>query len=152
MIGLKQPGFFFVYLREMRSGFLFIAFLFSIYACKKAKDPAPPQPPPADTTVPVITLSSPANASVYHNGDTLKITGVVTDNDLHSGSIEIKDDTTAVVYFTASPYVHGLTSANINYSWIVTGITQNAAATITLQFNDHHPNVGVKQVHVILQP
>ena len=132
----------------LRRYFFLIAVLF-IFSCKKEKveDQTPTET--ADTTIPVITLNSPTASSVYHNGDTLFITGTVTDNDLHDATLEIKDDTTAQVYFSASPYVHGLNTATINYSWIV-NVTHNASATLTVNYSDHAPNVGLKLVNVIL--
>src|SRR6478735_2617020 len=125
---------------------LFIVMIL-VSSCKKEKTP-PVEPDNTDYTTPQITLTAPADSTVYHNNDTLFIEGNVTDNDLHEGLIELKDDTTAQVYYTVAPYVHGLHTATINYYWVV-NVTHAASASLKLSYTDHHPNTGIKQVKLI---
>jgi hypothetical protein len=119
-------------------------------ACKKDKVEEPEDNTP-DPTSPTVTLSSPVENAVYFNTDTVFISGTVADNDLHSGVVEIKDDTTGQVYFTASPYVHGFTSAPIQYSYIV-NVVKDSKVTLTVTYEDHGPNIGQKIVHMTFKP
>lgn len=127
-----------------------IFLLIAVFAtCKKDKQPEPAAVPVDDLTTPVITLSSPADSSIYHNGDTIFMSGSVTDNDLHAGIIEIKDDTTSSVYYSTAPYVHGLHTAVINFYWVV-NVSQNSKATLTVSYTDHYPNTGTVLRKLIL--
>ena len=66
-----------------------------LFACKKEEDHHDHDHDEVDTTTPVITINSPSDSLVYHNGDTVHMTGTITDNELHNGEIKIIDDTTA---------------------------------------------------------
>ncbi|MFI5202854.1 MAG: hypothetical protein ACHQF2_00035 [Flavobacteriales bacterium] len=135
----------------MKKFLLSVLVVVTLTACKKDKVEEPEEEHTADLTSPVVTLNGPLENAIYFNTDTVIISGMVTDNELHSGAIEIKDDTTGQVYFTASPYVHGFTSAAINYSYIV-NVIKDSKVTLTVTYEDHEPNIGQKIVHMTFKP
>ena len=121
-----------------------------LFACKKEEDQ--PQEDEVDTTTPVVTITSPNDSTVYQNGDTVHMTGTVTDNDLHNGVIKIINDTTAFEYYSYSHYVHETSSAVINFNYIVTGVTQNSAVTLAYTYDDHAANSAVVRRKLIFMP
>jgi hypothetical protein len=106
----------------------------------------------SDTTPPVVTINSPVESMVYHNGDTVFITGSVSDLELHGGTILLKNDTSLNEYLNQYHNVHQLTNANISFQYIVTGITQNEAVTLTATYEDHTPNYSTITRHLIFMP
>jgi hypothetical protein len=122
-----------------------------LFACKKEEDHHH-HDDEVDTTTPVVTINSPSDSMVYHNGDTVHMTGTVTDNDLHNGVIKIIDDTTAFEYYAYYHYVHETSSATINFDYIVTGVTQNSAVTLKYTYDDHAANVAVVTRKLIFMP
>lgn len=137
----------------MKNTFLLLTVFTLIFSsCKREEDEDHHHHDTTDTSAPVISLNTPADSSVYQNGDTVFISGMVTDEEMHAGTIIIKDDTTLTEYFNQSHYVHDLTSAQINYIYIVNGITQNRAATLTVRYEDHAPNVGIATRRLIFIP
>ena len=122
-----------------------------LFACKKEED-HDHHHDETDTTIPVVTISTPNDSTVYHNGDTVHMTGNVTDNDLHNGVIKIIDDTTAFEYYAYYHYVHETSSAVINFDYIVTGVTQNSAVTLTYTYDDHAANTKVVNRKLIFMP
>ena len=133
---------------------LFIVLLLTtvLFACKKEEDHHDHDHDEVDTTTPVVTINSPSDSMVYHNGDTVRMTGTVTDNDLHNGEIKIIDDTTAFEYYSYSQYVHETSSAVINFDYIVTGVTQNSAVTLSYTYDDHVGNSAVVRRKLIFMP
>jgi hypothetical protein len=123
-----------------------------LFACKKEEDHHHHDDDTTDTTTPVVTITSPNDSNVYHNGDTVHMTGTVTDNDLHNGVIKIMDDTTAFEYYGYYHYVHETSSAVINFDYIVTGVTQNSAVTLTYTYDDHAANTKVVNRKFIFMP
>lgn len=121
-----------------------------LFACKKEEDQL--QEDEVDTTTPVVTITSPDDSLVYQNGDTVHMIGTVTDNELHNGEIKIIDDTTAFEYYGYYHYVHESSSAVINFDYIVTGVTQNSAVTLTYMYNDHVDHVAVVTRKLIFMP
>lgn len=128
---------------------LVVVLLFS--SCKKEEDDHN-HGDTDDTTFPVVTLNSPIQSSAYSNGDTVFITGSVTDNELHGGTIILKNDTSLVEYFNQYHATHQMTSATINYFYVVSGITQNEAVTLMVTYEDHVPNVTTVTRNLIFMP
>ncbi len=123
-----------------------------LFACKKEEDHQDHDDDEVDTTTPVVTINSPSDSMVYHNGDTVHMTGTVTDNDLHNGEIKIIDDTTTFEYYGYSHYVHETSSAVINFDYIVTGVTQNSAVTLSYTYDDHVANSAAVRRKLIFMP
>lgn len=122
-----------------------------LFACKKEEDHHH-HDDTTDTTTPVVTITSPADSMIYHNGDTVHMNGTVSDNELHHGEIKIIDDTTAFEYYGYYHYVHETTSAVINFDYIVTGVTQNSAVTLSYTYDDHTANTAVVRRKLIFMP
>lgn len=121
-----------------------------LFACNK--DEEEHHHDETDTTTPVVTITAPDDSTVYHNGDTVRMRGTVTDNELHNGVIKIIDDTTAFEYYAYYHYVHETSSATINFDYIVTGVTQNSAVTLSYTYDDHAANVNVVRRKLIFMP
>lgn len=105
-----------------------------------------------DTTSPVIDLISPYDSAVYHNGDTVFISGNVSDNDLHTGTLLIKNDTTAFEYFNQLHEIHIGETATIEYMYIVSGITQNEMVTLSASYSDHTGNPALLSRKLVFMP
>lgn len=120
-----------------------------LYACDREPDHVHDT---TDSSAPNLTLDSPADSSVYHNGDTVFITGNITDNELHGGTIILKNDTTAFEYLNQYHNVHQLTSANFSYQYILSGFTQSEAVTLTVSYEDHRPNTTTLVRHLVFMP
>jgi len=129
--------------------FFFVPLL--IISCEKDKAGLDEHHHEEDTTFPVVNLTSPSDSTIYNSGDTVFITGYVTDEDLHEGEITIIDDTSAFLYFTENPYVHGQDTAQINYFYVV-NVTQNRVVTLTVSYEDHTPHVSTVTRKLFFQP
>lgn len=105
-----------------------------------------------DTSLPVIVLYSPSDSSVYHNGDTVYISGTVSDNDLDTGIILIKNDTTAFEYFNQLHEIHTGGTATIEYMYIVSGISKNEMITFSVLYSDHTGNPSVLSRKLVFMP
>lgn len=136
----------------MKKVFIILSCFIFVYAsCKKEED-HDHHHDTDDSTIPVVTLTSPIENATYHNGDTVFITGSVTDNELHAGTIIIRDDTTLTDYFSQIHNVHQQSSVAINFQYIVSGITTNRAVTLSVTYEDHKPNVGTATRKLIFVP
>lgn len=133
--------------------FILITVLF-FFSCKKenAKEENHVQNEMTDSTTPVVVLNSPIENSVFHNGDTLFISGSVSDNELHGGTVILKNDTSSLVYLNQYHNVHGLSTATINFFYVVNGITQNESVKLTASYEDHTPNYSVQTIQLYFQP
>lgn len=131
---------------------IFILLSFSLlFACKKEPDPVV-QDDPSDTTYPVVSITSPSENEMFHNGDTVHMIGYVSDNELHNGVIKIMDDTTAFEYYGYYHYVHETSSSVIDFDYVVTGVTTNSAVTLTFTYDDHAANTTVVTRKLMFMP
>jgi hypothetical protein len=131
--------------------FIFLVTTF-FFACKKEEDHDHNHDETTDTTYPVVTIDSPVENEMFHNGDTVHMIGLVTDNELHNGVIKIIDDTTAFEYYSYYHYVHETSSSVIDFDYVVTGVTQNSAVTITFTYDDHAEHVTVVTRKLMFMP
>lgn len=136
----------------MKRVFIILSSFVFVYASCKKEDDHDHDHGTEDTTYPVVTVNTPADSSVYHNGDTVFIDALASDNSLHQGTVLIKDDTTAALYYDQYPYIHDLTSAQISYQYVVSGITQNSAATLSFNIEDHASHSTVVTRRLIFMP
>lgn len=120
--------------------------LLAIAACDKDKDDHE-----KDTTVPVISLTSPKDSSRFNFGDTLWIKGTITDNEIHESVISLFNDTTAAVMFSYAPNVHNLKTYTIDTFWKV-AVNDVTKATLRVQAKDHSGNIGTAQRKLTLLP
>jgi hypothetical protein len=113
-------------------------------ACDKEKIEAK-----KDKTTPVVTLNAPTDLQFYKSVDTVFIKGTATDNAMHSLYLEIKDDSTGTVYYTETPYVHDLSSYDINFFWKI-NVSRNTKATVSVAVEDHNNHVGVARKNITI--
>src|SRR4051812_21056544 len=72
---------------------------------------------PGDTSKPVLTITAPVQNRSYKSGDSIKITGTLTDNSLHELQLKIVQNSNNVVLFYDIISVHDLSSYMINDGW-----------------------------------
>jgi hypothetical protein len=133
---------------------IFILLSFSLlFACKKEEDHDDDHAhDTTDTTYPVVTINSPTESEMFHNGDTVHMNGLVTDNELHNGVIKIIDDTTAFEYYSYYHYVHETSSSVIDFDYVVTGVTTNSAVTLSFTYDDHAANTTIVTRKLMFMP
>ncbi len=109
-------------------------------------------PQPSDTTAPVINISSPTAAQVYMNGNTINVSGTVSDDyGLYRGSIKITNDANGFSVKEQLYEIHGIVSYNFNINHAAT-VTTAADYTVTVSFEDHGYNVITKSVKIKVNP
>jgi hypothetical protein len=105
----------------------------------------------ADTSKPVVSVTSPLDLAVYSNGDTIRIKGTMEDNEMHEAVVSIMDDTTNAVLFSYAPYVHEKTSITIDTFWKAT-VSKKTKATLLMQAEDHASNLGSANRKITINP
>jgi hypothetical protein len=105
----------------------------------------------SDSTTPVVELKSPTDNQLFTSGDIIKVEGKVTDNSLYRGSIGITDDANAAIVKEQLYVIHGYQSYDfyVEYKTAVTVVTNY---TVTVQYEDHGLNAGIKAVKVKVNP
>ena len=104
-----------------------------------------------DQTVPVVDLNTPVQDQVFASGDTIKIEGKITDNSLYRGSIRITDDANGAVIKEQLYEIHGYQLYNFSVQY-KTAVQVKSIYTVTVQFEDHGLNAGIKTVKVKVNP
>ena len=105
----------------------------------------------SDTTTPVVEIYTPIGNQVFSSGDTIKIDGKVTDNGLYRGSIQITNDANGAVVKEQLYEIHGYQLYNFHLEQrVIVNVSSNY--TITVQYEDHGLNNGVKSVKVVINP
>jgi hypothetical protein len=122
--------------------------------CSKSSDPPGTGPHIIDlndNTTPVVDIYSPANNQVFSSGDTIKISGRITDNGLYQGYIRIINDANQAILKEQLYEIHGFQLYNY-YLEYKTSVTVASDYTITVQFEDHGLNMGSRSVKVKVNP
>jgi hypothetical protein len=105
-----------------------------------------------DTIPPALDIYTPTANQVFTNGNTIGITGKVTDNGgLYRGTIKITNDATGAVVKEQLYEIHGFQSYNFNISH-TTSVTTASDYTVTVSFEDHGYNTTTKSVKVKINP
>jgi phosphate-selective porin len=127
-------------------------------ACSKGGTPAeeddggPHVITPTDVTAPVIEILTPATDQVFSNGNTISITGKLTDDyGLYRGSIRITNDANGSVMKEQLYEIHGLVVYNYNISYSP-AVAASSNYTITVSFEDHGLNTATKSVKIKVNP
>jgi phosphate-selective porin len=109
-------------------------------------------PTPNDTTAPVLTINTPTNNQVFTSGNTISITGRITDDfGLFQGSIRITDDATGALLKEQLYVIHYVLSYDFNVPY-VTNVTTPSDYTVTVSFEDHGLNTTTQSVKVKVNP
>lgn len=106
----------------------------------------------SDTIAPIVTIYTPTENQVFGSGNTVAITGRVTDeNGLYKGSIRVTNDANGALLREQLYEIHGITGYNfgINYSPTVAA-TSNY--TVTVAFEDHGYNTTTRPVKIKVNP
>ncbi len=107
---------------------------------------------PTDVTAPVIEIATPATDQIFISGNTINITGRLTDDyGLYQGSIKIINDATGAVLKEQLYEIHGLKLYDYSLAY-TTSVTVAADYTITVSFEDHGLNRTTKSVKVKVNP
>jgi phosphate-selective porin len=107
---------------------------------------------PTDTIPPVVDIYTPAAAQTFSNGNSISITGKLTDDyGLYRGTIRITNDASGTLVKEQQYEIHGLLSYNFNFSHTVFTLAA-ADYTIAVSFEDHGTNVTTKTVKVKVNP
>jgi phosphate-selective porin len=107
---------------------------------------------PTDVTAPVVEIATPAADQVFMSGNTINITGRLTDDyGLYQGSIKITNDATGAVLKEQAYEIHGLKLYDYSIAY-VTSVTVAADYIITVSFEDHGLNRTTKSVKVKVTP
>lgn len=102
-------------------------------ACRKTHGPSQP----------VITLTSPHDTLVIQAGDTVLISGSVTDTkNLHELFISFQNRNDGTFILNSTPYVHGLKQYEFRYSWITSSVP--AVYDFNVEAKDHDSHTTQK--------
>ena len=105
----------------------------------------------SDSTTPAVDLKSPIDNQSFTSGDIIKVEGKVTDNSLYQGSIRIKDDASGNLVKEQLYVIHGYQSYDF-YVECKTAVTVVTNYTVTVEYDDHGLNAGIKTVKVKVNP
>jgi phosphate-selective porin len=111
-----------------------------------------PTPAPNDTIPPVVTINTPTANQVFTSGNTISITGRITDDlGLFQGTIKVTDDATGTVLKLQQYEIHYILQYDYNVSY-TTNVTTASDYTGTVSFMDHGYNTTTKSVKVKVNP
>jgi phosphate-selective porin len=123
--------------------------------CSTGASEAPEEPHvynSGDTTAPVIQINTPTAGQVFVNGNSISITGRITDDGgLYRGDIRITNDANNAVIKEQHYEIHGFRSYDYSLSHTVS-VGAASDYTITVAFEDHGLNVTTKTVKVKANP
>ncbi len=133
-----------------------LAVLAALIGCSKGSsggsDDGPHDPNPSDTIPPVVEIQSPGEGQVFTSGNTISITGKITDAaGLYRGSIRITNDASSAVVKEQLYEIHGFQLYNFNLSHTAS-VTTVSNYTVTVSFEDHGLNMTTKSVKIKVNP
>ena len=98
-------------------------------------------PTVSDTTAPVLQIYTPVENQVFVNGNTINITGKITDDlGLYQGVIRITDDANGSILKEQRYEIHYVLAYNFNISYTTFNVSSPADYTVTVSFEDHGLN------------
>jgi len=106
---------------------------------------------PSDTTPPQASLYDPDSFAIIKNGDTIRFTGSISDNNkLHSMLLTI-EGMQGQIYYTYNPNVEGMTNFNFDTPWLVYGIPYDTLGYLNLLVTDQYENYAYKHWYMRLR-
>lgn len=130
-----------LYILSMRTVFIpLLACLPLLWACKDDNNNPAPEPPAGDQSTPYIRLYQPVNLDSVPGGDTLRVLGQITDNDLHEVQVRLSKSADGTILFNDLPVVHGYKVYDINRSFPNPGGLGNCL--LLIRASDHSGNIG----------
>jgi phosphate-selective porin len=105
-----------------------------------------------DVTAPVIEITAPTANQLFGNGNTINITGKLTDDyGLYRGSIRITNDANGALLKEQLYEIHGLLLYNYSIAF-TPAVSAVSDYTITVSFEDHGLNATTKSVKIKVAP
>jgi Bacterial Ig domain len=105
-----------------------------------------------DLVAPVISITTPGEGQVFNTGNTITVSGKVTDaGGLYRGSIRITNDANGSLVKEQLYEIHGMQLYNFNITHL-TAVTTLSDYTVTVRFEDHGLNVTTASVKVKVNP
>ena len=101
--------------------------MFSFFmSCKKSSSSS------KDTTPPSISFITPSTNTYYAAGDTVVIRGLITDENVSSASVEIRNKTTNAILFQQTSLAGNVALYSFLWKWknTVTALTQAAVKVV----------------------
>ena len=107
---------------------------------------------PVDATAPTITINTPSVNQVFSSGNTITVSGLVSDDyGLYRGIIKIINNANGVEVKQQAYEIHGLKNYNFSLSH-VSSVTAPADYTVVVYFEDHGYNGTTRSVPVKVNP
>ncbi len=131
-------------MKNIRTGILpILAVACFFYACSGSSS--------SDTTPPVIQLDDPDSNDLIINGDTIRFTGTISDNEkLHSMQLTI-EGMQGQIYHTYIPTVDGMSTFHFDTPWLVYGIPYDTTGYLNLIVSDQNQNYAYKHWYMRLR-
>ncbi len=146
---------------EKRWSIISLGLMLTILSCSKGGDDSggsgnggndPHVYNPTDVAAPLITINSPLANQVFSSGNTINISGNVSDDlGLYRGQIRIIDNENGVEMKQQTYEIHGLKSYNFSLNY-VPNVSSAKTYTLAVFFEDHGYNPGNKSVQVTVNP
>ena len=129
----------------------------SLFSCGKGgtainEDSGPHYYVPDDSIAPVLQIATPAPDQVFLSGNTINVTGRITDeNGLYRGSVRITKDANGEIVKEQLYEIHGILDYSFSVNETAT-VTTASDYTVTVWFEDHGLNKTTKNVKVKVNP
>ncbi len=105
-----------------------------------------------DLIAPVIEITTPTDGQVFSYGNSISVTGKVTDvGGLYRGSIRITNDANGALIKEQLYEIHGFQLYNFNITHPAS-VAVASDYTVTVRFEDHGNNVTAASVKVKVNP
>ena len=114
-------------------------------ACTKSKTET-------DTNPPVVSINKPVDGNMFKSGDSVQITGDVSDEELHEMDIYVKNASTDSEYFHQTPYIHELQNYHYNEYWVVPVLKDTIEVELKVEAQDHHDHSTEKKLKFKVRP
>jgi hypothetical protein len=105
-----------------------------------------------DTVAPVVTIATPATSQVFTSGNTISMTGTITDETgLYRGSVKLIDDATGDEVKQQLYEIHGFLAYNFTVTHTAV-VTAPVNYTVVVSFEDHGLNATTRSVKIKVNP
>lgn len=128
---------------------LIIATSIVLFSCQKNENDTTPDPSKV-----VFNITSPTEAQVVHNGDSIKIKGTVAyPSELHGYEVTITNEATNAVLYSADEHAHA-DNFSLDHVWVdnlssATGVGLKVEITVEI---DHDGTESKKEFHLSHMP
>jgi hypothetical protein len=139
---------------------LFVGLCLFSLACSKGGEeggdlntgPDPHVYNPVDLTAPAITINTPSANQVFGSGNTITVSGLVSDDyGLYRGVIKIINNANGVEVKQQAYEIHGLKNYNFSLSHVAS-VSAPSDYTVVVFFEDHGYNGTTRSVPVKVNP